>query len=90
MRLPFEQQRQKLTHMYLEKKSEDDPDHYPRPPRPGFWAMKPPPGLRPQGRAGGEGDQPQNDKARKKNAKNAAKKGKTASGSEDASEKPEG
>ena len=90
MRLPFDQQQQKLTHLYLEKKSEDDPDHYPRPPRSGFWTMRPPPGFRQPGRGAAEGNQSQNDKSRKKTGKNAPKATKAATGSEDASEAPEG
>ncbi len=54
MRLTHDQQQQKLTQMFLEKKSEDDPDRYPRPPRLGFWDMPRPPGFRSQAGPGGE------------------------------------
>ncbi len=82
MRLTHDQQQQKLTQMYLEKKSEDDPDRYPRPPRQGFWDMPRPPALRPQVPPGGdsqrETDQAQKDKNKKKNNRNQPKKGKDA------------
>jgi hypothetical protein len=96
MRLPHDRQQQKLTHMYLEKRSEDDPDHYPRPLKPGFWAMQRPPGLRPQGQAGGEpqvraeGDQPSRENPRKKGNKGSGKKNKAAGGQEDLPDAPEG
>ena len=38
MRLPFDQQPQKLMQMYLTKMSEQDPDRFPRPPQLPFWA----------------------------------------------------
>ena len=99
MRLPFDRQQQKLTHMYLEKKSDDDPDHYPRPPRPGFW-MQRPAGFRPQGppgsapgsepQRGADGDQSQKGNARKKNNRNAPRKNNATSEPDDASGKPDG
>ncbi|HEY2251085.1 MAG TPA: hypothetical protein VGH74_08495, partial [Planctomycetaceae bacterium] len=81
MRLTNDQQEQKLTQMYLEKKSEDDPDRYPRRPRIGFWDMPRPAGFRPQAPPGGEpvrgdGDSAQKKKEERKKGKNPAKKGK--------------
>jgi hypothetical protein len=38
MRLPFDQQHQKLTQMYLARKSEEEPDRFPRQPLLPFWA----------------------------------------------------
>ena len=94
MRLPHDEQQKKLTHMYLEKRSEDDPNHFPRPPRPGFWMMQPPPGFRPQGQGGGgqrgaEGDQSQKQNPRKKGNKNAEKQNKAATKSEKTVTEPE-
>jgi|GEM_PF-7065924 len=92
MRLTHDQQQQKLTQMYLEKKSEDDPDRYPRPPRTGFWDMPRPPGFRPQGAPGGaargsEADTAQRKKEeRKKGDKKPPKKGKTGSDTDGAAE----
>lgn len=90
MRLTHDQQQQKLTQMYLEKKSEAEPDRYPRPPRAGFWEMPRPPGFRPQTPPGGEAargteaDAAQKDKKdRKKSNKNPSKKGKDAGGTSD-------
>lgn len=100
MRLPHDRQQQKLTQLYLEKKSESDPNEYPRPPRPGFWAMQPPPGLlRQQGaragdpQRGAEGDQSSKENLRKKDKKdkqNGTKKKKGASGAEEEAGAPEG
>ena len=100
MRLPHDRQQQKLTQLYLEKKSESNPNEYPRPPRPGFWAMQPPPGLlRQPGARGGdaqrgaEGDQSSKENPRKKEKKdkqNGAKKKKTSSGAEEDSGAGEG
>src|SRR5258708_23276018 len=36
MRLPYDQQQQQLTRMYMTKKSIEDPDNYPRPPQAPF------------------------------------------------------
>jgi hypothetical protein len=100
MRLPHDRQQQKLTQLYLEKKSETNPNEYPRPPRPGFWAMQPPPGLlRPPGSRGGdpqrgaEGDQTLKDNPRrkdKKDNKNGAKRKKAAGEPDNESGAPEG
>lgn len=89
MRLTHEQQQQKLTQIYLEKKSEDDPDRYPRPPRIGFWDMPRPPGFRPQVAPGGEpvrgeGDSGQKKREDRKKNKNPSKKGKAGSNTEEA------
>ena len=37
MRLPYDQQQQQLTRMYMTKMSIEDPDNYPRPPQAPFW-----------------------------------------------------
>jgi hypothetical protein len=37
MRLPYDQQQQQLTRMYMTKMSVDDPNNYPRPPQVPFW-----------------------------------------------------
>jgi len=51
MRLPFDQQQQKLTQMYLEKMAEEQPDKFPKPPR--FFFGQQRPGAR-AGMRGGE------------------------------------
>lgn len=38
MRLPFDQQPQQLTHMFMTKMSEENPDTYPKPPQVPPWA----------------------------------------------------
>jgi hypothetical protein len=96
MRLPHDRQQQKLTQLYLEKKSESNPNEYPRPPRPGFWAMQPPPGLLRRGsdaQRGAEGDQSVKENTRKKEKKdkqNSAKKKKTSGGADEDSSAGEG
>jgi len=37
MRLPYDQQQQQLTRMFMTKKAIDDPDNYPRPPQTPLW-----------------------------------------------------
>jgi hypothetical protein len=44
MRLPFDQQPQMLTHLYMTKMAETDPENFPRMPQLPFWA-RPRPGL---------------------------------------------
>ena len=80
MRLPFDQQPQKLTHLYMTKMAETDPENFPRMPQLPFWArprggmMRPgdeqrgadAPGAR---RGGGGGRRNMNLKERQKNEK---------------------
>lgn len=78
MRVPFDEQQQKLMHLYLEKKSAEDPEHFPKPPQ--FpWMRRPQQMLRiPPAARGGEsargadGDSGQKENLRNKN-KNKAK-----------------
>jgi hypothetical protein len=65
MRLPFDQQQAKLLHMFLVKKSAEDPNAYPRPPQMPFWLRRPLAGARHPGRDAGAMRQPG---ANKKNA----------------------
>jgi len=75
MRLPFDQQQQKLTQLYLEKMSEEHPDKYPRPPK-FFFGQQRPPGLRggmrgnPEATRGADAESPPKEPARGKKAKN--------------------
>jgi hypothetical protein len=96
MRLPYDEQKKKLTLMYQEKQSEQDPDHYPRPPGPEFWMLRPA-GFRAQAQpAGGlqqgaDENQAQRENARKKSGKNAGRKNKAAGEPKaDAEAAPEG
>ena len=79
MRLPFDQQQQKLTHMFLTKKSEEDPNLYPKPPQYPMWGMRRPRGARPLAAPGDEqpaADGDQNRKAgrgQKRNQKRGSK-----------------
>jgi hypothetical protein len=41
MRLPYDQQQQQLTRMYMTKMSIEDPDNFPRPPQAPFWMRGP-------------------------------------------------
>jgi len=47
MRLPFDQQPQKLAHLYMTKMAETDPDNFPRMPQLPFWARPRPVLMRP-------------------------------------------
>jgi hypothetical protein len=49
MRLPYDQQPQQLTRMYMTKMSIEDPDNYPRPPQVPFWMRGQRGGFRAQG-----------------------------------------
>jgi hypothetical protein len=49
MRLPYDQQQQQLTRMYMTKMSIEDPDNYPRPPQAPFWTRGQRGGFRAQG-----------------------------------------
>jgi len=52
MRLPFDQQQAQLTHMFIVKKSAEDPNAYPKPPQMPFWLRRPLGGVGPQGGRG--------------------------------------
>lgn len=54
MHLPFDQQPQQLLHMYMAKKSEEDPDHYPPPPQLPQWLRGQRGGARAGARPGDE------------------------------------
>jgi hypothetical protein len=41
MRVPYDQQQQQLTRMYMTKMSIEDPDNFPRPPQAPFWMRGP-------------------------------------------------
>ena len=56
MRLPYDQQQQQLTRMYMTKMSIEDPDNYPRPPQAPFW-MRGPRGGGFRGQAQRSGDE---------------------------------
>jgi hypothetical protein len=60
MRLPSDQQPQQLTHMYMTKMSEKEPDRFPRPPQLPFWARGNRAGVRGGIRSGdqGQGSEP--------------------------------
>jgi hypothetical protein len=55
MRLPFDQQHAQLMHTFIVKKSEEDPDAYPKPPQVPLWLMRSPgAGRAGMGRGGGD------------------------------------
>jgi hypothetical protein len=94
MRLPFDQQQQKLTQMYLEKMAEENPDKYPRLPRV-FFGQQRPAGLRGGGMRGADAaraadaDAAQKETNRGKKGKNDKPVGDKAARSKKAVDEPE-
>jgi len=84
MRLPFDQQQQKLTHMFLTKKSEEDPNLYPKPPQYPMWGLRRPRGARPLAAPGDEQRAAEGDQNRKqgRGQKKNQKRGPKAEGQE--------
>jgi hypothetical protein len=90
MRLPYDQQQQQLTRMYMTKMSIEDPDNYPRPPQAPFWMRGPRGGgFRAQGQPRPGDEQRAADRGAARKSDGAAKKAQRDKKTQTSKDEPE-